>query len=190
MSNLSSSDHAALSQRLTQALKQARNQLEEVERAKKEPIAIVGVGCRFPGEANDLESFWQILRDGVDTITDIPSDRWNIDDYYDSDPDTPGKIYTHTGGFLNQIDQFDPQFFGISPREARSLDPQQRLLLEVTWEALENAGQPVQDLAGTNTGVFIGIGQNDYAQRQLTMATPNPNYYLRWYRQWFLLCFR
>ncbi|HEY9800293.1 MAG TPA: type I polyketide synthase [Leptolyngbyaceae cyanobacterium] len=172
MSNLSPSDHAALSQRLTQALKQARNQLEEVERAKQEPIAIVGVGCRFPGAANDLESFWQILRDGVDTITDIPSDRWNIDDYYDSDPDTPGKIYTRTGGFLNQIDQFDPQFFGISPREARSLDPQQRLLLEVTWEALENAGQPVQDLAGTNTGVFVGIGQNDYAQRQLNNGDP------------------
>ncbi|KZL51498.1 hypothetical protein A2T98_01895 [Nodularia spumigena CENA596] len=172
MNSPSSINQASVSQRLTQALKQAKIQLEEVERAKKEPIAIVGVGCRFPGGANDPETFWQILRDGVDTITPIPGDRWNIDEYYDPNPDTLGKIYTRNGGFLNQIDQFDPQFFGISPREAHSLDPQQRLLLEVTWEALENAGQPVQDLVGSNTGVFIGIGQNDYAQKQLNAGNP------------------
>ncbi|MEH2361779.1 type I polyketide synthase [Nostoc sp.] len=173
MSSPSYIDQATLTQRLTQALKQARTQLEEVERAKREPIAIVGVGCRFPGGVNDPESFWGILRDGVDTISQIPGDRWNIDEYYDSNPDTPGKIYTRSGGFLNQIDQFDPQFFGISPREAQSLDPQQRLLLEVSWEALENAGQPVEDLINSNTGVFIGIGQNDYAQRQLNAGNPS-----------------
>lgn len=172
MNSPSSINQASVSQRLTQALKQAKIQLEEVERAKKEPIAVVGVGCRFPGGANDPESFWQILRDGVDTITPIPGARWNIDEYYDPNRDTLGKIYTRNGGFLNQIDQFDPQFFGISPREAHSLDPQQRLLLEVTWEALENAGQPVQDLVGSNTGVFIGIGQNDYAQKQLNAGNP------------------
>lgn len=128
---------------------------------KKEPVAIVGMGCRFPG-ANDPEAFWQLLRDGVDAIAEVPSERWKIDRFYDSNPATPEKMNTRWGGFLEQIDQFDPSFFKISPREASYLDPQQRLLLEVAWEALENAAIVPEKLAGSQTGVFIGIGNFDY----------------------------
>lgn len=152
------------SQRLLLALDDAVHKLEAVERAKTEPIAIVGMSCRFPGGANDPEAFWQILQNGIDTITEVPSDRWSLEDYYDPDPEVPGKMYTRHGGFLQQIDQFDPQFFGISPREAVKLDPQQRLLLEVSWEALEQAGFISEQLAGSQTGVFVGITTNDYAR--------------------------
>ena len=104
-----------------------------------EPIAIIGIGCRFPG-ANSPEAFWQLLRNGVDAITEIPSNRWDLRELYDPNLDIPGKMNSRCGGFLPQVDQFDPQFFGISPREAVSMDPQQRLLLLVAWEALEDAG--------------------------------------------------
>ncbi|MBW4644887.1 MAG: aminotransferase class III-fold pyridoxal phosphate-dependent enzyme [Goleter apudmare HA4340-LM2] len=127
----------------------------------REPIAIVGIGCRFPG-AKDKEAFWQLLRDGVDAITEVPGDRWDINSFYDPDPATPNKMSTRWGGFLADIDRFDPEFFKISPRAAVSLDPQQRLLLEVTWEALEDAGQMPASLAGSQTGVFMGINSFDY----------------------------
>ena len=126
-----------------------------------EPIAIVGVGCRFPGATN-LEELWRLLRDGVDAITEIPSDRWDVDALYDPVPGAVGKMSTRWGGFLTGLDRFDPHFFGISPREAAGMDPQQRVLLEVTWEALENAAQPPDKLAGSRTGVFVGIGGFDY----------------------------
>jgi acyl transferase domain-containing protein/acyl-CoA synthetase (AMP-forming)/AMP-acid ligase II/NADPH:quinone reductase-like Zn-dependent oxidoreductase/short-subunit dehydrogenase/acyl carrier protein len=126
-----------------------------------EPIAIVGIGCRFPGAAG-LAEFWNLLRNGVDAISEVPRDRWDIDALYDSVPGTIGKMSTRWGGFLSSVDQFDPHFFGISPREAASMDPQQRLLLEVTWEALEDAAQPPDKLAGSRTGVFVGIGGFDY----------------------------
>jgi acyl transferase domain-containing protein/acyl-CoA synthetase (AMP-forming)/AMP-acid ligase II/acyl carrier protein len=127
-----------------------------------DPIAIIGMGCRFPG-ASGLDQFWTLLRNGVDAISEIPHDRWDIDALYDPLPGTTGKMSTRWGGFLPGIDQFDPHFFGISPREAASMDPQQRVLLEVAWEALECAGQPPEQLAGTRTGVFIGIGGFDYS---------------------------
>ena len=126
-----------------------------------EPIAIIGIGCRFP-KAKSPEAFWQLLYNGIDAISEVPSDRWNIDDYYSPDPNEPGKMSTRYGGFLEQVDQFDPSFFSISPREAERIDPHQRLVLEVSWEALENAGIVPATLAGTQTGVFVGCGNYDY----------------------------
>ncbi|MEA5581854.1 SDR family NAD(P)-dependent oxidoreductase [Nodularia harveyana UHCC-0300] len=127
----------------------------------KEPIAIIGIGCRFPGAKNP-EAFWHLLRDGIDAITEVPKTRWDIDAFYDPDPSTPDKMTTRWGGFLEQIDQFDAQFFNIAPREATSVDPQHRLLLETTWEALEDGGQNPEALTGTPTGVFMGISTFDY----------------------------
>ncbi|WP_341529635.1 type I polyketide synthase [Nostoc sp. UHCC 0302] len=127
-----------------------------------EPIAIIGISCRFPG-AKDPEAFWQLLRNGVDAITEIPKNRWDFNEIYDPNPEIPGKSNSRCGGFLQQVDQFDPHYFGISPREAMSIDPQQRLLLEVAWEALEDAGQVRDKLSGSQTGVFVGISTNDYS---------------------------
>jgi acyl transferase domain-containing protein/NADPH:quinone reductase-like Zn-dependent oxidoreductase/acyl carrier protein len=133
-----------------------------------EPIAMIGIGCRFPGDANDPASFWKLLSTGVDAITEIPQDRWNIERYYHPVPGVSGKTYSRWGGFIKGIDQFEPECFGISPREASYIDPQQRLLLEVAWEALEDGGQVIERVAGTNTGVFVGISTTDYAQIQST----------------------
>ncbi len=130
-----------------------------------EPIAITGIGCRFPGAKNP-EEFWQLLRDGVDAIREVPKERWDISRFYDEDVLLPGKMNTRWGGFLDGIDEFDAEFFGISPREAARMDPQQRLLLEVTWEALEDAGLRPSSLAGSRTGVFIGIANSDYSRIQ------------------------
>ncbi|WP_053088364.1 type I polyketide synthase, partial [Crocosphaera watsonii] len=128
--------------------------------------------CRFPGNANSPEAYWELLRNGIDAITDIPSDRWDVESYYDSDPEIPGKMYSRYGGFIEGVDQFDPQFFGISPREALSLDPQQRLLLEVSYRALERAGQPLDSLQGSKTGVFMGICFDDYSRFTLNSGDP------------------
>ncbi|MEH1788638.1 MAG: beta-ketoacyl synthase N-terminal-like domain-containing protein [Nostoc sp.] len=128
----------------------------------REPIAIIGIGCRFPG-ANNPEAFWQLLCNGVDAISEVPKDRWDVESFYDPDPTKPNKTNSRWGGFVNQADEFEPEFFGISPREAAWMDPQQRLLLEVAWEALEDAGQVPEHLSGTKTGVFIGIGTHDYS---------------------------
>lgn len=128
-----------------------------------EPIAIIGIGCRFPN-ANNPESFWKLLRNGIDAIASVPKDRWDVDAFYDPDPATPGKMNTRWGGFLDRVDQFDPNFFGISPREAERIDPQHRLVLEVAWEALEDAAIAPESLAGSQTGVFMGIGNYDYGR--------------------------
>ncbi len=127
-----------------------------------EPIAIIGIGCRFPGAENP-DAFWSMIRNGIDGISEVPESRWDIDAYYDPDKTKPGKANTRWGGFLQDIDQFEPQFFGIAPKEAVTMDPQQRLLLEVAWETLEDAGQIPEQLKGSKTGVFIGIGTHDYS---------------------------
>ncbi len=145
------------------ALKDMQAKLDASEQARREPIAIVGMGCRFPG-SNNLDEFWQVLHDGVDATSPTPSDRWDMETFYDPDQRQPGKLYVRHGGYLDQVDQFDPLFFGISPREAVSMDPQQRLLLEVSWEALEHAGYIPKSLIGSPTGVFVGIMNLDYFQ--------------------------
>ena len=150
------------------ALERVQARIDELERARTEPIAVVGMGCRFPGGADTPDAFWQLLRDGVDAVCEVPRDRWDVDAYYDSEIGAPGKMCTRHGGFLRgRIDEFDPQFFGISPREAESMDPQQRLLLEVSWEALEDGAQVQERLPGSQTGVFIGITAHDYADLYL-----------------------
>ncbi len=121
----------------------------------KEAIAIIGIGCRYPGGVDSPEKFWSLLSNGTNAITEIPSDRIDIETYYDPRPATPGKMMTRWGGFLENIDRFDADFFGISPREADRLDPQQRLLLEVAWNALEDAGQVPDRLPKSQTSVFI-----------------------------------
>ncbi|AOX01783.1 short-chain dehydrogenase [Moorena producens PAL-8-15-08-1] len=165
MSNYSLGNGSQLStqQRLLIGLQQANAKLDAVKRAQTEPIAIIGMGCHLPGGVDNPESYWHLLHEGIDAITEVPSARWNLDEYYDPNPEAPGKTYTRCGGFLQQpVDRFDSQFFGISPREAVKLDPQQRLLLEVVWEAIENAGLSADQLRGTQTGVFVGLSSHDY----------------------------
>ena len=147
-------------------IKSMRSRLEAYEKEKTEPIAIVGAGCRLPGDATTPEAFWHLLEQGVDAISDIPPDRWDVAAYYDPNPAAPGKMYMRQGGFLRRVDQFDASFFNISPREASCMDPQHRLLLEVSWEALEYAGIAPDRIAGSASGVFIGITNADYAQMQ------------------------
>jgi acyl transferase domain-containing protein len=138
------------------------------ERTGADAIAIIGIGCRFPGRANDPEAYWRLLRDGIDAISEVPANRWDGNALYDPDIAIPGKMNTRWGGFLEGIDQFDPGFFGISPAEAGRIDPQQRVVLEVAWEALEDAGQALRSLAGSPTGVFIGVHSYDYSILQLS----------------------
>ncbi|MDP3718284.1 MAG: SDR family NAD(P)-dependent oxidoreductase [Acidobacteriota bacterium] len=130
--------------------------------AAAEPIAVIGMACRFPGGADTPAAFLALLREGRDAISEVPADRWDVDEWYDPDPDMPGKTNSRHGGFVPGCEYFDPAFFEIAPREARSVDPQHRMLLEVSWEAMENAGLVPSEHAGTNTGVFVGITGNDY----------------------------
>ncbi|MCX7920863.1 MAG: amino acid adenylation domain-containing protein [Clostridia bacterium] len=127
-----------------------------------EPIAIIGMGCRFPGGVKSPEAFWEVLKNGVDCITDVPNSRWELSEFYSANRDNPGKVITRKGGYIEGVDEFDPGFFGITPREADFMDPQQRKLLEVTWEALEDGGQKPGELAGKPVGVFIGAFTLDY----------------------------
>ena len=155
------------------AVRDMKEQLERAERAAHEPIAIVGAGCRFPGGADSPAQYWELLRDGGDAVGPVPADRWDAAALYDPDPDAPGGIYTDQGGFVDwPVDRFDAGLFGISPREANSLDPQQRLLLEVAWEALEHAGVAPDSLAGSSTGVFVGLSTGDYANLQIKDGEP------------------
>lgn len=136
--------------------------------AAEAEIAIIGMACRLPGKAHTPDAFWQLLSQGQHATTEIPAQRWESEAYYDPDPQTPGKMYTRAGCFLDDVAGFDANFFGISPREAARMDPQQRLLIEVTWEAIEHAGLAMSALAGSPTGVFIGMMHtNEYSQLQM-----------------------
>src|SRR6266540_4528817 len=125
-------------------------------------IAIVGMACALPGGLDSPQALWEFLRRGGDAVVDIPADRWNVAAVYDPEPGTAGKAASRRAGLLHDVAGFDAGFFGISPREAAVMDPQQRLLLEVTWRALEDAGIPAESLAGTRTGVYVGISHSDY----------------------------
>src|SRR5262245_16003229 len=167
-------DQKTLLQNAYLQIKEAKARISALENAHREPIAIIGMGCRFPGGANNPEAFWRLLRGKAECISEVPPGRWDSEEFdslYDPDPDAPGKAYARRAGFVDQIDQFDSAFFGIAPREAVHIDPQQRLLLEVAWEALEDAGQQVHRITASRTGAFIGICNSDYAQ--CIFADPN-----------------
>lgn len=140
----------------------ARGASRHARASRPEPIAVVGMGCRMPGGVDGLAEFWDLLRDCRDAVGEVPSERWDIEEYYDPDPEIPGKMYTRWGGFLRGLDRFDPFFFGMAPVEALTLDPQQRLVLEVAWEAVEDAAIDPQQLSGTYTSVFVGVYGNDH----------------------------
>ncbi len=171
-----------LSQRLAGLSPAQRTLLEQRLAAKQspspqptaEPIAIIGMACRFPGAPN-LAAFWQLIRDRRSAVAEVPADRWDPDEFYDPTGETPGKMSVRWAALVDSPADFDPQFFGITPREAARMDPQQRLLLEVAWEAMENAGRPADQMAGTRTGVFVGIGGTDYSK----IAVPYDDYYQR-----------
>ncbi|WP_415837373.1 SDR family NAD(P)-dependent oxidoreductase [Parendozoicomonas haliclonae] len=145
----------------------APQRLSEVSHPKNfdEPVAVIGMGFRFPGDVNDEQSFWELLSEGRDAIREVPPERWDIDAFYDPDPSAIGKMRTRCGGFLKDIDQFDAGLFDIPAEEAEAMDPQHRLLLETSWEAFENAGYTLAKLAGSRTGVIVGLMFNEYLHR-------------------------
>lgn len=133
-----------------------------VERSSLTPIAVIGMGCRLPGGIESPQRLWEALRSGADLVTEVPPDRWDAEEFYDPEPGVPGRSVSKWGGFLDDVSGFDAEFFGIAEREATAIDPQHRLLLEASWEAIEHAGIDPATLAGTQTGVFVGMTHNDY----------------------------
>ena len=156
--------------RLLAALRSATDRINALEEVRREPIAVVGLACRLPGGVHDEESYWHLLRSGLDAVDDVPGDRWSTDSYH-GDPGAAGKIASRRGGFLDEVDLFDPRVFGISPREALDMDPQQRIALETAWWALENAAADWTALKGSKAGVFMGATTNDYSRLCLSGRT-------------------
>jgi acyl transferase domain-containing protein len=156
------SESVLSSAKLALTIKQLRAEKPNVSLLGSEPVAVVGIGCRFPGGIRSGADYWRLLHDGVDAITTIPPDRWDAEAYFDLDPQAPEKMNGRWGGFVPGADLFDPVFFGISPREAVSIDPQQRLVLEVLWEAIWDSGRAPGSLNGSRTGVFMAICGSDY----------------------------
>lgn len=149
-------------QRALLAVRDLKGKLDELQGAAREPIAVVGMACRFPGGVMNPDAYWEKLLAGFDGVAEVPASRWAVDEYYDEDPDAPGRMYTRWGGFIGDVDNFDAPFFRLSPREVTAMDPQHRLALEVSWEALEHAGVDPDTLNGAAGGVFLGISTNDY----------------------------
>ncbi|NIA26756.1 MAG: hypothetical protein GWP02_01775, partial [Desulfobulbaceae bacterium] len=135
------------------------------------------MGCRLPGGVADPEAYWQLLDNGIDAITEVPPERWDVPAHYDPDPEAPGKMYTLAGGFVHGLDRFDADLFGLSPREVAKIDPQHRLVLEVAWEALEHAGFAPKGLAESATGVYLGITAFDYGLHLSHMGDANIDAY-------------
>lgn len=158
---------------LQSELVRVNHELSVLKQSQVEPIAIIGMDCRFPGGANNPEAYWHLLEQGINATTTIPAQRWDVEQYYSPDPEKPGTMYTKSGGFISEVDQFDPAFFSITPLEAAKMDPQQRLLLEVSYGALENAGLPIEPLKGSQTGVFLGICFDDYLKLNIRSGDGN-----------------
>ncbi|WP_394840512.1 SDR family NAD(P)-dependent oxidoreductase [Pendulispora brunnea] len=150
------------------SLASAKERLRAIEERAREPIAIVSMACRFPGGADTPEKLWDVLVEARDVITEVPASRWDLERFYDPDPDAPGKTYSRWGGFVGDVERFDAAFFGISPREAVGIDPQERWLLEIAWEALERAGIRAGNLAGANAGVYVGMSGSEYQTEALS----------------------
>ena len=165
-------DRDALLREAALELRALRGELEARDAAERAPVAITGLACRLPGGIESPEAFWSALERGFDATSEVPPERWDVEAWYDPDPDVPGRMYTRRGAFVEDPAGFDPGFFGISPREARNLDPQQRLLLECAHEAFENAGIPIDSLRGSRTGVYVGLSLDDYANRTVRSGDP------------------
>ncbi|MGW3328060.1 SDR family NAD(P)-dependent oxidoreductase [Streptomyces virginiae] len=164
--------------RVTADLHETRRRLQEVESEEQEPIAIIGMSCRYPGDVESPEDLWRLVSEETDAISPFPTDRgWDTGQLFDADPDGRGTSYVQEGGFLHSANRFEPEFFGISPREAMAMDPQQRLLLETSWEAFERAGIDPTSVRGSRTGVFTGVMYHDYASR-LRAVPPEVEGYL------------